>query len=284
MTNGKPASEIADDQANGDHRQSDEAPRVPSNGGNNDGKKDSSNAERSATPKNHDTLDWANLVVLIFTFLAASAPALEAKRLADLTYDLVVDGRKIADRQARLIARSIKVGSDTMVSNARAWVVPREPYIGNATLGKPIFLNLRYANVGKEPALNLTIGQTEYMRLNASLLQNPPETAMAIGPNEVCKNINVPPTTATIGITVWPLPEPEERHYLQLAGFSNTDAGIVDENLINGKTLLAVKGCLGYRTFTEAHFTQFCFTARREPNWPLDQWQILDCLVGNSAN
>jgi hypothetical protein len=54
--------------------------------------------------------------------------------------------------------------------------------------------------------------------------------------------------------------------------------------LLNGKTFLVVKGCFGYRTFAEAHFSQFCFTARREKAWASNKWQILDCLLGNSAN
>jgi len=51
----------------------------------------------SKPPKRHDLLDWVNLVVLIFTFLAAGVAAFEAKRLADGTDQLIIDGRKIAD-------------------------------------------------------------------------------------------------------------------------------------------------------------------------------------------
>ena len=100
MSGGKPASEVAQDQTDRDHSQSNEAPRIPSNGGKNDGEKNSRNAEHRATPKKHDAFYWTNLIVLIFTFLAAGAAALEAKRLADLTYDLVVDARKISDAGA----------------------------------------------------------------------------------------------------------------------------------------------------------------------------------------
>ena len=75
---------------------------------NNNSEKNPGDAEHRATPKKHDTLDWATLVVLVFTFIAASLAAFQAKRLADLTYELVVDSRGIADRQARLVARSMK--------------------------------------------------------------------------------------------------------------------------------------------------------------------------------
>jgi hypothetical protein len=81
----------------------------------------------SATPQpKHDALDWVNLVVLVLTFGAAVAAAFEAARLADLTQELAVDGRRIADRQARLVASSVKVSSDTMINSSRPWVSPTE--------------------------------------------------------------------------------------------------------------------------------------------------------------
>lgn len=184
MSDEKPAREVANNQTDRNQSQSSKSPRIPTNGRNDNSQEASANTKHRATSKKHDALDWANLIVLVFTFLAACGAAFEAKRLADLTYELMVDGRRIADRQARLIAKSIKVSSDTMVSSARAWIVPKDPYIG-ATLGKPLFINLRYVNIGKEPALNLTPGQTEYTRLNTALLQNPPEAARAIGPNDI---------------------------------------------------------------------------------------------------
>jgi hypothetical protein len=177
-----------------------------------------------------------------------------------------------------MVAESIKISSNTMVTNARAWVVPRH-LIVTAVLGEPLRLELQYTNVGKEPALNMMVGNTEYTPLDPAILGKPAQAAEQIGLNNVCKTTVVPPNTTTVGETVWPMPEPRERHFAELAGFSNTDAGLVDNNFMNGKRAIVVKGCLGYRTFTETHFSQFCFIVRG----PTDKWSVLDCPLGNSA-
>jgi hypothetical protein len=204
MMSEETAREITNNQTQGDQNQSAKAPRVPSDGGYNYGQKYSDNTKRDTAAKKHDALDWVNLVVLVLTFGAAVAAAFEAARLADLTQELAVDGRRIADRQARLVASSAKVSSDTMINSSRAWVSPRELGIGDATLGVPLLVNLSYVNVGKEPALNLTVGDSVYMRLHANLLSDPAKAAEAIGDNKVCEKILVPPSTETVGITVWP--------------------------------------------------------------------------------
>ena len=106
MSGEKPGGKIADNQPNRDQSQPSEAPNIPSGGRNNDGEKNSGYSNKNSEPKKHSTFEWVNLVFLVFTFTVACIAAYQAKRLADLTYNLVVDARQISNRQARLIIDS----------------------------------------------------------------------------------------------------------------------------------------------------------------------------------
>jgi hypothetical protein len=108
-----------------------------------------------------------------------------------------------------------------------------------------------YGNPGKEPALNVVIKQTEETigapptipSWDAYFLEKSVKkfACEAVAPNPG-------------GFVVYPS-APLDYHYLFQTGTAIPD----QEDVLAGRKILVIKGCVGYETFRAAHYSWFCF-------------------------
>ena len=244
-----------------------------------------SNINASTAYNKPDKPNWVEigtLMVLILTFGAAIFAGAEAKRLADATEIAISESRDATAKQVKLTVESNQITYAAMFNASRAWLAPREivfyrPPIQNETLQ----LTLNYYNVGKLPALNVSTPPLSSFRRDASVIfghgviPSSPAVVDAIGRNVTCNGLKV--IAGAGGDAVFPYPDRPSRIIID-------SVGIADEKLWVGNTTLIIKGCLGYLTFGQPHFSQFCYILRPEPPAPMGEWKFVTCPLGNEAN
>lgn len=146
------SSEIAKSHAADTRQDSANSPTAAALGGNNASKQNSNNSKAGTRAAKHDYFDWVNLLVLVLTFLAAGGASFEAKRLADGTDKLIIDGENTTAAQAKLTR-------DIMQIDQRAWlgVESLDPVPPFPTVGQTFGVKGVIKNTGKTPAFHITM-------------------------------------------------------------------------------------------------------------------------------
>lgn len=161
------------------------------------------------------------------------------------------------------------VGSKSIIASNRAWIEPGRPAIlSGLKTGEPLTFVIPYANIGKEPALNVVI-------------QAPPRTveppkdgnwySRFPGRNETCSRPN------ESGLVVYPSTNPKEATTYPNQHFPDQSA------VLDGTKALVIEGCISYETFGEPHYSAFCYYVQPFVETSTDPRAIIKCPTHNHA-
>jgi hypothetical protein len=167
-----------------------------------------------------------------------------------------------------------------IVTNARAWLAPKSAVLEELPLilGQPIHFQVLYQNLGKQPALDMIPNEiVKIVRLPASKNWND----MVLPPNETCEALR----SYRIGQTIYPISPvgplaPADSYFLHMISIGIPYDGGIE---LGGKTIY-VQGCLAYETFSERHYSSYCFYLIPRPDKPYDQWTFGICPDGGKAD
>jgi hypothetical protein len=165
------------------------------------------------------------------------------------------------------------VGARTAtVASNRAWIEPSEPAIlSGLNAGEQLIYRFRYANIGKEPALNVVI--QAFPRTVDPL---PPGALWYLrfpGRNQMCAETKPNEN----GLVVYPSTTKKEIYYTHST--PPPDADLV----LKGEKVLVIEGCIGYETFGEPHYSAFCFFVPQVTGRPPPEWSAQLCIAHNHA-
>ena len=161
----------------------------------------------------------------------------------------------------------------TLKAQQRAWVEPRAPSITSGRKrGELLNFTVRYANIGREPAVNVVI-QTDVQPVDVS--GGDQARGWFPGKNEMCKSSH--PNDA--GLVVWPSESKMHELFYTTSGPPN-DA----EAVWQGLKFLVIEGCIGYETTHEPHFSAFCYFVRPIAGKPSEEWPLSICMNHNIAD
>jgi hypothetical protein len=160
-----------------------------------------------------------------------------------------------------------------MVASNRAWIEPSELRIlSGLRPGEPLSYSLNYANIGKEPALNVVI--QSYPGTVEPRPHNDLWYARFPGRNKTC--VTAQPTDR--GLVVYPSNTPKHE-----TTYTSDEPPPDSEAVLAGDKVLVIEGCIGYETFGEPHFSAFCFFLPPVKGKSPDQWPVLLCPTHNYA-
>ncbi len=238
-------------------------------------------SENSHTPKHtnrhgkarHDRYDWTHLWVLIFTFLAACAAAYEAKRLADLTDRLILDGQRTSEDQLTLTRQSNETNRDALIAAQRAWVGPIDARVDGAVeTGKPVKLVISVCNTGREPARNFR------WTTNSIVATSEDDSNGTLG-SKIASNLLFCLGTPSLphGQVIYPTTG-FGSGFDFTTDFSEKD---IDDDVVTGRKTLVIQGCVAYDSFEKTRHSGFCYFFKAGST-KIDHLNI--CLNGSDAD
>jgi hypothetical protein len=159
----------------------------------------------------------------------------------------------------------------TVASN-RAWIEPSEPTIvSGLNPGERLIYRFKYANIGKEPALNAVV-----QALPRTVDPLPPNALWYLrfpGRNEMCAEAKPNEN----GLVIYPSTTKKEIEYTHST--PPPDANLV----LKGEKVLVIEGCIGYETFGKPHYSAFCFFVPPIGGKPPAEWSAQVCIAHNHA-
>jgi hypothetical protein len=173
-------------------------------------------------------------------------------RLALVAIVIATAGLLLNFSSIAVAIRAFYLNRSALVTANRAWIAPRGVDLTAALeAGKDVQVNLYYANVGNSPA-GIILG------FESAVIRNPPDVAptapLPIGViNRTCEGLIVPEETTV----VFPDEAKDRWTTLSMEG-KNITPGVVE-----GSQVLALRGCIVYRTFEEIHRSGFCYLLKR---------------------
>jgi len=190
----------------------------------------------------------------------------------------IVTENPIAPAPARKGAEPGKNGSkaaaDTlneMKLARRAWVAPTNARLTEGlSVGEALKVEVQYANVGKEPALDVRPIYTFKQVSGVHFADNTFNSL--IEADNICKDVKPAP-----GADVIYPGQPDG--YKLLFGLPPNWAG---EDFATGKSVLVLEMCFAYSTVSEVHRTSLCYFFRNGVSPKTGQMNI--CTAGNHAN
>jgi uncharacterized protein YecT (DUF1311 family) len=179
-----------------------------------------------------------------------------------------------ADKQATAAIDASKTSRDALIAAERAWVGPRNARIDAApTFTKDLDIIIDYQNSGREPAIE-TIWDTDVFTATDEEDNNGTVTRRIDNFIANCKTMWKPfqatvvyPSSGGLG-----------------GGYALTKTLLkesIDDDLIEGRRLIAISGCFVYRTVRTIHRSWFCYFYRNGKTKPA-AWNI--CISGNGAD
>ena len=220
--------------------------------------------------RRHDGFDVGNLVVLLLTFVAASAAAYEAYRLANLTEQLVKDGQDSSKAQSELTSVSLDLNRQALVAGSRAWLGPTDAKVVSGPLeaGKPVTVDVSVRNSGREPARNVRWQPSKYVSAkDDKTLDQKIDTTLRF-----CFGMPGLP----LGQVIYPSAGGEGFEFV--LPFEGEE---ISQEVVDGSSVLVVQGCLAYETFGQTHHSGFCFFFNNKTTKP-EHLNI--CGTGSSAD
>lgn len=222
--------------------------------------------DREAKPRSHINWNALNAVTdLVFTGIIAVATVINVC---------------IATRQWSAMNESNGINQRTLVAANRAWLTPTSFDIltpPEAADG-PNFM-VHYQNAGRFPALDTKNSMGWSPMVLTKPIAGPrdyPESPMWGAVENTIKTVCNSSEPLNGGQAVFPSTSNEQNM------ISGRPEGPIDKaEIIAGRQLVIITGCLTYRTFNEIHHTGFC---RYVTKARTQQWEILSCQVGNFAN
>jgi hypothetical protein len=163
----------------------------------------------------------------------------------------------------------------TLKAQQRAWLAPHHPVLEkeiDVNEGQELKYAIFYGNAGKEPAINIVIQQTE----EAPILFKNASTESLFAQNKIEKFDCAVSHPNSGGFGVFPTTSPELTYEVHVGKPLPNEKGIR-----SGANFLLIRGCFGYETVREPHYSWFCYF------WPQISapalWQL--CPRGtNGAN
>jgi hypothetical protein len=155
-----------------------------------------------------------------------------------------------ATKQSAIVTVQSEKSERALVLAQRAWVGPTVARIvGTPEVGKPLKINIQYANSGREPALNF-IYAVDVFAATAADEANGVITAKVNAAFRGCKEA----TTLRGGQVVFPT----------VANTANnlsvtTKDKFVDQAIIDGETTMVIDGCFVYKSFDVTRHSYFCY-------------------------
>ena len=180
-----------------------------------------------------------------------------------------------------LIYTLIDARKATVEAN-RAWVAPRTAFLRRALVlnDHPAF-RIVYDNVGKEPALNLSMLSQVIIVDAAALIRSlgqPNYSDVAMQENSTCAHDTIHQGAEII----WPSSRPEG---YSNSSMENSDDPVITQEVLDGRQAIVIKGCFLYETFHEIHRSAFCFFFRQVPPDILTTRSgAVICTFGHEAN
>lgn len=167
-----------------------------------------------------------------------------------------------------------EVLDETLVSSNRAWIEPSGiSILSGLKPGEDLTYLLTYANIGGAPALNVVMPIVELRTV-----EPPPNNDWYHpfpGQNPTCKNAK----PNKDGLVVYQSKHMKQNHKYW------TDAPPPDAEAVrNGRRALIFEGCIGYETFTEEHYSAYCFYLPPTSGTPPDRNSLIHCLKYNNAD
>jgi len=144
---------------------------------------------------------------------------------------------------------------------------------GPFEIGKEFRTKILYDNVGREPAIDVTIKA-------GSGLVDPPPVGGLFGQLkvEVVYKTCFAVAPESTKITVYPSTARSYEHVSIMA------AALAKQEIKDGTKILYVSGCFRYSTFNRMHLSHFCFFMRSEVGKDVAEWRWRNCPEGNYAN
>ena len=139
----------------------------------------------------------------------------------------------------------------TTIAN-RAWIAPLRIVVEDKfRLGEKFAYRVAFQNVGKEPATNIVIDAVEGT-IDAPAVAGSWDAVFTRSGVKKYDCQKVHPNSG--GLVTYPSVSPPNEFT------ASTDKLIPDEDaVLNGTKILYVKGCFGYETFNEGHYSWFCY-------------------------
>jgi hypothetical protein len=166
-----------------------------------------------------------------------------------------------------------EVTKKTMVAANRAWIEPRFPRIAKGLLNpiENFEYELPYANIGKEPALQIVMQHKT--RFVAPKSSEGSWYERFQGRNEFCS-----------------LSHPNKEGFPEYPSGQERKIGANTGNplpevkaVLDGSQVLVIEGCYGYLTFDEPHYSAFCYFLPPIKGKPISEWMIARCPTHNDA-
>ena len=226
--------------------------------------------------------------VLILTLIAAGYAGYQAGRLADLTKTAIDDARTNSDRQDTNTKRALdiaarsadaaskqadaatvatKTAQQSMVASQRAWIGPTNAALNQLPVaGNELQLTLTYLNTGHEPGIDLVTNESWIIAMPDTKVD-----AVISAAAQQCPTASPAPGDVAY-------PTGLSNNYsltMKVAGAS------INQDLVDGRTVIYLYGCFTYRTVGEAHHTSFCYFFNSTVT-KIDHMNI--CPIGQKAD
>jgi hypothetical protein len=197
----EPTSDVAEGKSAPNQSDAKITPSVATDGSDHAGEHDSPRTENGPRQPKHDTFDWINLIILVLTFFAAGGAAYEAKRLADGTDRLIIDGQNSTKEQDKRSREGIEVAQRTMIAGQRAFIFVDtynwQPADDRSGWGVSLFVE----NSGNTPVKNLNIDLS--CPQGREIVDDPLNTPKLEGPSVHLKRVLGPKQKTTGGTCIF---------------------------------------------------------------------------------
>src|ERR1017187_10699322 len=222
-----------------------------------DEKINTANQRENTHERNSEILEskrfWLSVGTVVGVWTAAILTGLQAF----IFYHTMIEARTASDQQHQDTAAALgkadtanELAKNAQIANFRAWVGPSDAKLeGTITKGKPINYIVSYQNTGREPAQGFQSDLDQFITTDADELAG--AYAFRMG-NYMQKCLATP---VIIGARV----------VYPTSGFSSyqlqgtVPSNLVSEQVIAGKTTIAIQGCVAYRTADKDHHSAFCY-------------------------
>jgi hypothetical protein len=278
------------------------------------------NRDSNGSDKNPDPPNWVEkgtLIVLVVTFLAAAAAAVEGDRLARDTEDALADARLsgqithndavnsenlTADALGQAARNAIITHNDTLDvigksdaanlisrhaadAGERAWVYPTQTTMeGDLAVGQPIKVLVQYINSGREPA-SAFVAVERFVPFSKEEW-NGGKAAQSLEDwrKNICFKMAYDPKAPKDAATRAVYPQVGQTTYNMEIGSDDPSFPkkfTVADDLKNGGQVVAFQGCFIYRTIGSTHHTAFCNYYQNAVTKPP---ALNICTVGNNSD
>ena len=181
---------------------------------------------------------------------------------------------EIANKQAEIAAKQAESSDKATAQAQRAWVGPKDARLETKPIaGQKNRVIAEYQNTGREPALDFVFDANPFV-ITLADDTNGIGAAKMLDYMQKCIKM---PTRMLSGVV-----------YPTTGGFGGggnlgvtIDEKLIDEDVVSGKKLLIVQGCLAYQTGGIIRHSAFCFFYRAEQT---DIAHLNICASGNIAD